>query len=97
MNFQRTVIACLEARLVLINGSGTDDRATSNYLVEGGADWWPTEYGALPTSYTEGTPPVGNGKLKFAQANWRSYCTTNLSLSDLQLNTPPISFTGILP
>jgi hypothetical protein len=91
------VVACLEARVILINSGGTDDRATSNYLVEGGADWWPTATSGLPSAYNGVTPPVGNGKFKFAQANWRSYCSTNLTLSDLQLNPPPISFTGILP
>ena len=92
------IIACLEARLIPISGAAADDRATANYLVEAGADWYPTLTGSIPSSYNGSTPAVFIGKFKHVQANWRSFCGTNMSLSQLQSNTPlPVTFNGILP
>jgi len=91
------VVACFEARLIVGNPSLPDDRSTANYLAEAGADYWPSVTGRLPPSYNGIVPPVANGKFKYVQSNWHSFCITTVTQADLMLNPPPIDFAGVLP
>jgi hypothetical protein len=91
------VVSIFEARLILGNASLPDDRSTSNYLAEAGADYWPSVNGNLPASYNGVTPPVGNGKFKKVEIPWRFYTMTTMTSAQLQSNPPPIDLTGINP
>jgi hypothetical protein len=91
------VVSLFEARLIVGNTSMPDDRSAANYIAEAGADYWPSVNGALPASYGGVTPPVGNGKFKYVQSNWRSFAMTTTTLAQLTANPPPVDLTGILP
>lgn len=83
------VISCFEARLILGNPNLTDDRSTSAYLAGAGADYWSSQNGSLPPPYGGVAPPIANGKMKYVTNNWRSFCTTSLSQSDIWAWNPP--------
>jgi hypothetical protein len=88
------VVAYLEARLVLINGAGTDDRANAKLLIEAGGDAYISTTSNNDPSVR---PSLASGKYKYVQLGWRSYAMTTMTLAQLQANPPPINITGILP
>jgi hypothetical protein len=90
-------VAMVEARLVVQDPSLPDDRSQAQYLLSAGADYWPSVLGVLPASYGGVTPSIGNGKLKYVQIGWRSFCMTSMTAAQLAQYPPPIDFTGILP
>ena len=87
------IVALMEARLILKNASGTDDRSVASYLLGSGADPYPSTTGAG----IENNQSVANGKLKYVGDNWRSFAMTTMTQSQLTANPPPVNLTGILP
>lgn len=87
------VVIVAEARLILDNGAGIDDRSIASFLLGVGADYYPT----TTSAGIENNPGVAGGKFKYVQDDWRSVCMTTLSLADLTANPPTgLDFTGIL-
>jgi hypothetical protein len=87
------IVALMEARLILKNANGADDRSSASYLLGSGTDPYPSTTGAG----IENNESVGNGKLKYVDINWRSYAMTTMTASQLASNPPPINLTGVLP
>jgi hypothetical protein len=87
------IVALMEARLILKNANGTDDRSVASYLLGSGADPYPSTTGAG----IENNQSVGNGKLKYVGENWRSFAMSTLTESQLASNPPPVDLTGSLP
>jgi hypothetical protein len=87
------VVAICEARLVLNNPSGPDDRASASFLLATGADPYPATTGAG----IENNPNIGFGKFKYVQTAWRSFAMTTMTQAQLANNLPPVNLTGILP
>jgi hypothetical protein len=81
------IVSVLDARLIMANTGGTDDRASARYLVEAGADYYPATTGPG----IENNPGVGGGKFKYVTNNWRSYCFSTLSAEELEANPPAIT------
>jgi hypothetical protein len=88
------IITIFEARLILGNPNGPDDRGSSRYLAGSGGDYWPDIVGGLSGGGTI-APPIGGGKLKYVQAYWRSFAMTTLTEGQLAANPPPVDLTGI--
>lgn len=87
------IVTVLEARLVVGNPALPDDRANANYLVGGGADYYPSVSGPG----IQNNPGIANGKMKYVKNAWRSFAMTTMSASALANNPPPINLTGINP
>jgi len=87
------IVALMEARLILKNANGADDRSVASYLLGSGVDPYPSTTGPG----IENNQSVGNGKLKYVEDNWRSFAMTTLTQSQLASNPPPVNLTDILP
>jgi hypothetical protein len=90
------IVVTIEARLIADNPSQTDDSSIAKVLVGAGADYYPELTGSWPGNATF-NPGVGNGKLKYAQTQWRSFSMTTCTLAQLIANPPPVDFSDILP
>lgn len=86
-------VAIMEARLILDNASGTNDMATASYLLDSGADPYPSTTGPG----IENNPNIGMGKFKYVTTSWRSFAMTTMTLTQLQNNPPPVNLNGVLP
>jgi hypothetical protein len=87
------IISIVDARLILDNPLGTDDRATASYLLECGCD----PYATTTSDGIEHNPAIGGGNFKFVTTAWRSFAMTTCTLAQLNSFPPPISLTGINP
>jgi hypothetical protein len=87
------VVVLMEARLILDNASGPDDRSSASFLLMSGADPYPATTG----NGIENNANIVEGRLKFVTTNWRSFCATTMTLAQLTNNPPPVNLTGILP
>jgi hypothetical protein len=87
------VVVVADIRLILDNAGGTDDRANAKYLVNIGADYYPSTQGAG----IENNPGIAGSKFKYATSSWRSVSMTTLTSAQLTANPPPIDFGGINP
>ena len=87
------VVALLEARLILNNASGPDDRSRASFLLDTGADPYPATTGPG----IENNPNIGLGKFKYVTTSWRSFAMTTMTLTQLESNPPPVNLNGIQP
>jgi hypothetical protein len=85
------VVVVAEAKLVLINPTGTDDRSTAKFLFQVGSDPYPSGTGPG----IENNTALVASKFKYVTSNWQSFSATTLSQSALESNPPPIDLTGI--
>jgi hypothetical protein len=85
------VVSVLEAKLILDDDMGTDDRSSADFVLGVGADAYPDTTGAG----IEANPGLAGGKFKLVTTSWRSFCMTTMTQAALRLNPPPIDFTGI--
>jgi hypothetical protein len=85
------VVVLAEAKLALINPSGTDDRSSAQLLFQVGADPYPGTTGAG----IENNPGLVGGKMKYLGTEWRSFAATDMSQAALEAHPPPIDLTGI--
>jgi len=83
------VYTTCEARLILDNTAGTDDRAQCKNLLQMGADWWlDTTTGWLPDwSANSG---IGSMRAKWVTSDWQSFNFCSRVPSDITAN-PPVS------
>jgi hypothetical protein len=84
------IVSVVEARLILDNAGGTDDRASAKWMVEAGADYYPDVTGPGITN----NPGIGGGKFKYVHNAWKSYCFSTLTEAELRANPPAIDFSG---
>lgn len=87
------MVVIAEAKLVLINPTGTDDRASAKLLYDVGADPYAS------TTNGVATPPatLASGRMKYVTTNWRSFAATDMTQAALEATPPPIDLTGIDP
>jgi hypothetical protein len=85
-------IAIFEARLILDDPSGPDDRAIAQLLAAPGADYYPSTTGSWGPN---GAPAIADGKMKYVRSYWRWYAITTLSATELTANPPPLQLAGI--
>lgn len=90
------IVVVVQARLIVGDPSKPDDTGTARYLLGSGADYYPDLAGGWPGT-ADFNPGVALGKMKYVQTQWRSFCMTTLTQSQLQNNPPPVNFSGIAP
>jgi hypothetical protein len=89
----RGVVSLCEARLILTNAGGTDDRSIAKFLVGAGGDYYPTTTGPGIAN----NPGIAGGKFKYVSVNWRSFAMTTLTQAQIEANPPPIDLSGVSP
>lgn len=87
------VIVLYQARLIIDDPTGPDDRSIAKFLVNAGGDYYP----GATTPGIENNPGIGGSKFKYVEIDWRFWCMTTVTLQTLQLYPPPIDLTGLLP
>jgi PA14 domain len=80
----------VQARLILQNPNGSDDRASARYLVNDGADYWRSVSAPWAADWSN-NGGAASGRFKFVTNNWQAFSMTTLSLDQLNQNPPPIS------
>jgi hypothetical protein len=96
------VYTTVQARLILDDASGPDNRSQARYLANTGADWWRT----LSAPYGDGSnnPGVGQGRFTYVTSNWTALdfytggpiASAPGSWTETQLgnNPPPVNAMG---
>jgi hypothetical protein len=82
------VFTTVQARLVLNDPDGPDDRAEARYLLGMGADYWRGVDGQWDNFKTNGD--VGIGRHRFVSIDWQSFNMTSVPAEELRLNPPPL-------
>ena len=90
------IVTIFEARLIVGNPSGPDDRSTAVYLAGAGGDYYPSLTGSWPGN-TDYNPGIAVGKEKYVKTYWRSFAMSTVPAAQLTQNPPPIDLTGIEP
>jgi len=82
------VFTTYEARLILDDEQGIDDRHLARFVADGSCHTWRRiDSGSSPLDSHD----LGFGRFKFVTKDWRFFnFITNLSLSELQQNPPPL-------
>ena len=89
------VLALVQARLVLDDPAGPDDRDSARVLAGAGADYYPHLTGGWGSG--SANPSVGGGKMKYVKRSWRFFAFTTLSAGQLRENPPPVQLEGVSP
>jgi len=81
------VFTTCEARLIMSDTGGTDDRANCKNLLQMGSDWWlNTTTGWLPDwSANSG---IGGSRSKWVTSDWQSYSMCSLTPAQIAANPP---------
>ena len=77
----RGVIQSIEARLILTNGGGTDDRATSGIMSWIGGDWY--------NNNSSWMNEHKHARLRLVSNDWDIYGNTDIPAATLRANKPP--------
>jgi hypothetical protein len=80
------IVTVCEARLIEDNPAEADDRKVAKFLINVGADYYPSATGAG----IENNPSVGGSRFKFVTAAWQSFAFTTLSYAQLAADPPPV-------
>ncbi|MFL5815899.1 MAG: RICIN domain-containing protein [Bdellovibrionia bacterium] len=65
----RAVFVAVDTRLVVADSSKPDDRSVAKYVIDTGADYYPTPTTGWSLGYA---PGLGNGRYLLATPNWRT-------------------------
>lgn len=91
----RALYIALDHRLTLWDSGGTDDRATSQYMVQIGGDHYPPSFSWGAVGYA---PGAGGGRFRIVKNEWQtSYCIIpyfgrGSSWAEMNANSPPLGF-----
>jgi hypothetical protein len=80
-------LARFQARLILSNPSGTDDRSSAQYVANAGADYWKSYTQAFDNFASSGG--AGGGGFKKLTNSWQNFTGTTCSPDYLTNNPPP--------
>ena len=83
------VFTTVQARLILNDAKIADDRATAQYLLGMGADYWLDQSAQWKADWSA-NGDVGIGRMKFVTNDWQAFNMTTVTLSDLEKNPPPL-------
>lgn len=86
------VYTTVEARLVLADADGPDDRAAARYLLGMGADFW--ENRTDPWRNWENVWDAGIGRFRFVTTRWQSFHMHTLDADTLRAHPPPLLCAG---
>jgi PA14 domain len=77
-----------QSRLVLNDPNGPDDRASSKYIANDGADYWRSTTAGWAADWSN-NGGVGGGRLKFVTKDWQNFSMETLTPEQLLKNPPP--------
>jgi PA14 domain len=77
-----------EARLVLNDPNGPDDRASSKYIASDGADYWRNVNVGWASDWSN-NGAVGGGRFKKVTNDWQNFTMETLTPQQLAQNPPP--------
>jgi len=77
----------VQARLILANPDGTDDRKEARYLINMGADWW-SSVNAAWADYSTNTD-IGISRFKFVTSEWNAFNLITVPYINVPENPPP--------
>ena len=85
------MVSSCDARLIVGDPSGTDDRNIAKFVMNIGNDAWRTMDAQFKSDYSN-NHDMGMGRFKYITNEWRTFnFSTNISLSELQQNPPPLN------
>jgi hypothetical protein len=87
------IVTVCEARLIKDDPTGIDDRNIAQFLVNVGADYYPSATGAG----RENNPSIGGSRFKYVTAAWRSFAFTTLPYAQLVSDPPPVDLSDSNP
>jgi hypothetical protein len=81
------VFTSVQARLVLTDPAGPDNRERARWLCNVGADWWRD----LTVPYGDGSnnPGVGQGRFQYLSSAWQAFNFHTLTAAQVAANPPP--------
>jgi hypothetical protein len=79
----RAVLEVLEARLIVHDPSGTDDRANANLMIWSASNWYANDV------YVVDGAGVGRVKLIPSNGAWRTFSWSSIPITTLNTNPPP--------
>ncbi|HVL58896.1 MAG TPA: hypothetical protein VM491_20535 [Burkholderiaceae bacterium] len=86
------IVVSVDARLVVLDSAGPDDRAAARYLLRSWAEYWPqldTTLDAFAPMTVN--PGAGHGRYKRVTSQWQSFYFATAAASELPGNPPPIT------
>lgn len=82
------VFSTVQARLILDDPNGIDDRASARYLLNMGADYWLSLSAQWDQWKTNGG--VAMGRFRYVTPEWQSFNMATLGPAELRANPPPL-------
>jgi hypothetical protein len=82
------IVTTAQARLILHDPNGPDDRSKARYLLSMGADYWSSLSAGWDAFKTNGD--AGIGRFKYVKQNWKSFNMTTATPAQLRQNPPPL-------
>jgi hemolysin activation/secretion protein len=79
----------VQARLILNNPAGFDDRSSARYLVNDGADYWRSVSAPWAADWSN-NDGVASGRFKFVKNDWQNFTMTTLLATEFSQNPPPV-------
>ncbi|MDZ7317052.1 MAG: T9SS type A sorting domain-containing protein [candidate division KSB1 bacterium] len=79
----------VQARLILADPNGVDDRDDARYLLSVGGDWWQSLTAVWDNWKTNAD--MGIGRFRFVRKEWRGHNMITLSADQVRQNPPPIA------
>ncbi len=84
------MVSSCEAKLILGNPNGVDDRHLAKFVLNIGNDAWRTMDAEFKSDYSN-NHDMGMGRFKYITNEWQTFnFSTNISLRELQENPPPL-------
>ena len=82
------IFTTCQARLVIANPNGPDDRANAKFILNMGGDYWRT----LTDSFGDGAnnPGIGQGRFKWVTENWQAFNFCTATAAQLAATPPPL-------
>jgi hypothetical protein len=82
------IFTTVQARLILDDSTGQDDRTAARYLLSMGGDYWQSLSAQWDNFKTNGD--IGIGRFKYVGAEWQAFNMTSLTSDELRSNPPPM-------
>jgi len=83
------VFSTIQARLVLDDPAGPDDRDQACYLLSMGADYWRNLQATWDSQFTN-VGDVAIGRFKLVTGSWQAFNMITLSADKIEQNPPPL-------
>jgi hypothetical protein len=85
------VYAKFDARLVMANPNGVDDRDSARYIASAGADYWRDQKAEWAADWSN-NGQVASGRFKWVTKDWKVFAMTTMSADQIKKNPPPLQF-----